>query len=182
MDTSKQYTVVAKSRGQGKAYNYTIKANTGERTIITKDMLVKYINAGLVTNARAQIYNGSYIIRIKDEKKQETKAPAKTDKSLLAKEIYGRDAINYLNVAEAGTPILCKSKTGDFEQVIYTGAREVQGQRAFTFFDGESGINGSFALSFRYILNNIDIISFKINCNNPLETERLLNMIKSMSR
>ena len=51
MDTSKQYTVVAKSRGQGKAYNYTIKANTGERTIITKDMLVKYINAGLVTNA-----------------------------------------------------------------------------------------------------------------------------------
>lgn len=157
-------------KNKNRIMHYLVVNSKGQQAKITKDILVKEIEAGNVENAKVQYYNGSTIVRV--------------DKACVTKEnnytkLCGEQAIKTLKLLEKGTPLKIKSSPNfDFEQVIYTGIREVQGQTVFTFFNNDS-LSGCFALSERFIINYK--IEMQLNNNEPEKVAYLLSEIKKFS-
>jgi len=94
--------------------------------------------------------------------------------------VVGSQAIDKLKELDVGLPLLVKSSEySEFEQVIYVGVKTVQSREAFTFFNGD-GISGCFALSEKFIANNIKSVQFKFNDNDPNKVAELLSKIKEL--
>lgn len=157
-------------KNKNRILHYLVVNSKGQQAKITKDALVKEIEAGNVENAKIQHYNGSTIVRI-------DKTCNKKENNYT--ELCGEQVIKTLKILEKGTPLRIKSSPNfDFEQVIYTGIKEVQGQTVFTFFNNE-GLSGCFGLSERFIINYK--IEMQLNNNEPEKVAYLLSEVKKFS-
>lgn len=159
---------------------YEVVDNNGNTAKITKQQLIQYIEAGNVENATLQNYMGSQIIRLKKDTVKTTSVSSKQVQTPCNKItiLHGIEAINTLMHMTIGTPIKVKvTEYNGFEQVIYCGMREIQSRKAFIFFNG-GGIDGTFALSLRFMENN-DNIQIKLNDNEP-STVVMLNQMAGL--
>lgn len=164
---------------------YEIADNNGNTAKITKQQLIQYIEAGNVENATLQNYMGSQIIRLKKGTVKTTSASLQPSKQVQTPcncnkvtILHGIEAINTLMHMTIGTPIKVKvTEYNGFEQAIYCGMREIQSRKAFIFFNG-GGVDGTFALSLRFMENN-DNIQIKLNDNEP-STVAMLNQMAGL--
>lgn len=159
---------------------YEVVDNNGNTAKVTKQQLIQYIEAGNVENATLQNYMGSQIVRLKKDKTKTASTSSQPSKNVQTTcnkiaILHGKEAINALINMSIGTPVKVKvTEYNGFEQTIYCGMREIQSRKAFIFFNG-GGVDGTFALSLRFIENN-DNIQIKLNDNEPSAVVMLSQM------
>lgn len=165
---------------------YEVMDDNGNFGKMTKDQVAAEIRAGRCKNAKLQVYYGSTIIRIVDDKKANSNKKAQSNKNNCANVhntqhnkiaiLSGYEATEVLLRCEIGTPLKIKvTEYNGFEQVIFCGIKDIQSREAFVFFNGQ-GIDGRFALSSSFIMNNANI-QIKMNDNEPSEVTRLMQML-----
>ena len=173
------YSVIGVIKRNNRIVAYDLLHGDGEVERRSKEDVIGLIKGKRISNASIQIYQGKEIIRVKHDNKPLNQVPIKEVRDIKhISNVSGKNAINILNHLKVGSPLRVKvSKNYSFEQVIYLGISEVQNTIAYNFFNGK-GISGYFALSERFINNNLDNVELEFSNNDACEVNYLLKIIK----